>query len=86
MKQAFFEQNRDLIVNVMARMVATRIGAHAGLVGADTERLIASYLVQAVFLAFIAVVQRSCTVSWASPRVAPTSQACSTKLFNLAEI
>jgi len=46
----------DLIVNVIARMVATRIGAHAGLVGADTERLIASYLVQAVFLAFIAVV------------------------------
>jgi len=46
----------NLIVSLMARMIATRIGADAGLVGADTERLIASYLVQAVFLAFIAVV------------------------------
>ena len=46
----------DLIVGFMARMIATRIGADAGLVGADTERLIAFCLVQAVFLAFIAVV------------------------------
>jgi hypothetical protein len=37
-------------------MVASRIGADAGLIGADTERLIAVYIVQAVFLAFIAVV------------------------------
>jgi hypothetical protein len=46
----------DVIVSVMARLVASRIGADADLVGADTGRLIASYIVQAVFLGFVAVV------------------------------
>jgi len=46
----------DVIVSVVARMLASRVGADAGLIGADTDRLIASFIVQAVFLAFIAVV------------------------------
>jgi hypothetical protein len=69
----------DVIVSVVARMLASRVGADAGLIGADTDRLIASFIVQAVFLAFIAVVPRSSTVSCASPRMAPISRACSTE-------
>jgi len=46
----------DVIVSVVARMAASRIGTDAGLIVADTERLIASYIVQTVFLAFAAVV------------------------------
>jgi hypothetical protein len=46
----------DVFISVMARMVVTQIGTDAGLIGGDVERLVASYIVQTAFLAFVAVV------------------------------
>jgi len=45
-----------LIVDIMANMAVRGIGAHADRIRVDIGRLIASYMVQVIFLAFIAVV------------------------------
>jgi hypothetical protein len=46
----------DVFISIMARMAVTQISAGAGLIGLDVARLLASYIVQVVFLAFVAVV------------------------------
>jgi len=46
----------DVIVGTVANMAVRGIGAYANLIRADIGRLIASYIVQVIFLAFIGVV------------------------------